>query len=223
MESNNGMNRSTGMRCPVCCAKAGEAHVQGCNLNEVIRSEAIHPDRAALLLAKAALDASLPTHAHYSEPVARHIAAQKAVAQALAAPALGGNHPDDFAIDACGAAQKAKMRAGREKGRAHWNDPLMCSTTHLQSLLIESVVKGDPIDTANYAMMLHTRGARTMPAPISTGDSINDLTEAYRATKRNIDMAINQLDQDRRARMDRRKESIPVAEDRRRGASDRRE
>ncbi|WP_215861299.1 hypothetical protein [Acidithiobacillus ferriphilus] len=62
-------------------------------------------------------------------------------------------HPDDLAVDAFAEAMKAKMRRSREeKGRDGWQ---MASSAHLTYLLMEHLEKGDPVDVANFAMMLH--------------------------------------------------------------------
>ncbi|MES2352116.1 MAG: hypothetical protein V4641_31500 [Pseudomonadota bacterium] len=71
------------------------------------------------------------------------------------------NHPDDFAVDLFAAAMKAKMKAGRARGRNGWNDPMLCSADSLRRLLAESIIKGDPVDVGNFAMMLFAREART--------------------------------------------------------------
>ncbi|MCL4526486.1 MAG: hypothetical protein M1492_08325 [Gammaproteobacteria bacterium] len=63
---------------------------------------------------------------------------------------------DDIAIDAFTAAMKAKMRRSREeKGRGGWQT---ASAAHLTYLLVEHLAKGDPVDVANFAMMLHQNG-----------------------------------------------------------------
>ncbi len=65
-------------------------------------------------------------------------------------------HPDDLAIDAFAEAMKAKMRRSREeKGRGGWQ---AAPSAHLTYLLVEHLEKGDPVDVANFAMMLHQNG-----------------------------------------------------------------
>jgi hypothetical protein len=65
-------------------------------------------------------------------------------------------HPDALAIDAFAEAMKAKMRRSREeKGRDGWQT---ASSAHLTYLLVEHLEKGDPVDVANFAMMLHQNG-----------------------------------------------------------------
>ena len=67
-------------------------------------------------------------------------------------------HPDDMAIDAFAEAMKAKMRRSREeKGRGGWQT---APAAHLTRLLVEHLEKRDPVDVANFAMMLHQTGQR---------------------------------------------------------------
>lgn len=73
---------------------------------------------------------------------------------ALAAPV----HPDDAAVDAFAAAMKAKLAKARAKGRGGWDDKTQCSQQHLSDLLRGHVDKGDPVDVANFCMMLSQRG-----------------------------------------------------------------
>lgn len=70
-------------------------------------------------------------------------------------------HPDDAAVDAFAAAMKAKLAKKRGEGRGGWR---MCSAGYLSRLLREHVEKGDPVDVANLAMMLHQNGQRIEPA-----------------------------------------------------------
>lgn len=64
------------------------------------------------------------------------------------------------------AAMASKMHQAAMKGHAGWENPVLCTTESLQRALQEAVVKGDPVDVANYAMMLHARGAGTsIPGP----------------------------------------------------------
>lgn len=68
-------------------------------------------------------------------------------------------HTDDSAVDRFADVMKTKLATSREKGRGGWNDPEQCTVEHLAKLLVEHLVKGDPVDVANFAMMLHQRGA----------------------------------------------------------------
>ena len=73
---------------------------------------------------------------------------------ALAAPV----HPDDASVDAFAAAMKSKLTKSRAKGRGGWDDKAQCSQQHLSDLLRGHVDKGDPVDVANFCMMLSLRG-----------------------------------------------------------------
>lgn len=67
-------------------------------------------------------------------------------------------HADDLAIDNFVGAMRAKMAASRGKGRSGW---LQCPVERLQAMLNEHLKKGDPVDVANFAMMLWNRGSTT--------------------------------------------------------------
>jgi uncharacterized coiled-coil protein SlyX len=66
-------------------------------------------------------------------------------------------HPDDIAIDRFAAAMKTKMAKKRADGRGGWDDPAQCSTGRLAEMLVDHLPKGDPVDIANFAMMLFHR------------------------------------------------------------------
>lgn len=68
------------------------------------------------------------------------------------------DHPDDAAVDRFAAAMKAKLAKKRDEGRGGWENKTQCSQELLSNLLREHVTKGDPLDVANLAMMLHQRG-----------------------------------------------------------------
>lgn len=72
-------------------------------------------------------------------------------------------HPDDEAVDRWAVAMKAKLAEARAKGRGGWDDPMRCSPEQLTLMLREHVEKGDPLDVANFAMMIHQRGLRILP------------------------------------------------------------
>ncbi|WP_126284823.1 hypothetical protein [Burkholderia stagnalis] len=74
-------------------------------------------------------------------------------------------HPDDIAVDRFCAAMKAKLAKKRTEGRGGWDDPSSCHIATLARYLVEHVGKGDPIDVANFAMMLHQRGADNSVLP----------------------------------------------------------
>lgn len=64
---------------------------------------------------------------------------------------------DDHQIDTFAESMKAKMDLKRAQGRSGWET---CSPDYLRQLLREHVEKGDPVDVANFCMMLHARGYR---------------------------------------------------------------
>ncbi len=65
-------------------------------------------------------------------------------------------HSDDDAIDAFANAMREKMALSRTKGRDGWQT---CPVDLLWQMLREHVDKGDPVDVANLAMMIHHRSA----------------------------------------------------------------
>lgn len=69
---------------------------------------------------------------------------------------------DDAAVDAFAAAMKKKLAEARAKGRRGWNDKTLCTDEYLSELLIQHLDKGNRgtfEDIANFAMMIHQRGA----------------------------------------------------------------
>lgn len=77
--------------------------------------------------------------------------------EAMRGLAIAEQHPDDSAVDRFAAAMKAKLAKKRADGRGGWQT---ASEAHLSALLHEHVAKGDPVDVANLAMMLHQNGQR---------------------------------------------------------------
>ncbi|MEE4372768.1 hypothetical protein V2J67_10400 [Pseudomonas alliivorans] len=79
-------------------------------------------------------------------------------------PAQVDQHPDNQAVDTFAAAMKTKLTKARAKGRHGW----MGSWVHdkqLAELMVEHIPKGNAgnfEDIANFAMMLHQRGADPM-------------------------------------------------------------
>jgi hypothetical protein len=84
-------------------------------------------------------------------------------------------HPDDEAVDRFAAAMKAKLATARAKGRSGWEDKTQCHQEDLALDLRKHVHKGDPVDVANFAMMLHQRGESTKLRPLS-----QDLVDAIK-------------------------------------------
>lgn len=95
---------------------------------------------------------ALPTDAML---INRHIRELQAVLAIAATP----QHPDDAAVDRFSAAMKAKLANKRAEGYGGWDDPAQCTAEHLSNLLRRSVLQGDPVDAANFAMMLQQRSS----------------------------------------------------------------
>lgn len=72
-------------------------------------------------------------------------------------------HPDDLAVDRFALAMKSKLAKKRAEGRGGWDRKDECSQQYLSILLRGHVCKGDPVDVANLAMMLHQRGEVITP------------------------------------------------------------
>jgi hypothetical protein len=70
-----------------------------------------------------------------------------------------GAHSDDIAVDRFAVAMKAKLAKKRDEGRGGWDDPEASSVAALAYMLVDHLPKGDPVDIANFAMMLHQRHA----------------------------------------------------------------
>ena len=68
-------------------------------------------------------------------------------------------HPDDIAVDKFAVMMKEKLARARGKGRGGWDNPNECTIGSLAKMCVEHVVKGDPIDVANFCMMIVMRGA----------------------------------------------------------------
>lgn len=69
---------------------------------------------------------------------------------------------DNDAVDRFAQAMKNKLASARAKGRGGWDDPLACTDEQLAVMLHEHLHKGNAgsfEDIANFAMMLHQRGA----------------------------------------------------------------
>jgi len=71
-------------------------------------------------------------------------------------------HFDDHAVNRFAVAMKGKLAAKRLQGRGGWQEPDV-ENGYLSRLLREHVDKGDPVDVANLAMMIHQRGERIGP------------------------------------------------------------
>lgn len=71
-------------------------------------------------------------------------------------PALAA-HTDDQAVDLLAAAMKAKLAIQRARGYGGWDEPKRCPVERLAGMLVDHIAKGDPVDVANFAMMLFCR------------------------------------------------------------------
>ena len=89
--------------------------------------------------------------------------AQARAALALLSKLEEEQHPDDAAVDRFAVAMKAKLAKKRDEGRGGWSDPDVCAVEWLSTLLHRHVPKGDPVDVANFCMMLHQRGSGILP------------------------------------------------------------
>lgn len=78
--------------------------------------------------------------------------------------APAAEHPDDAAVDRFALMMKEKLRVAREeKGRGGWEDKAACTEAELSTMLWQHVMKGDPVDVANLAMMLSLRDEKILP------------------------------------------------------------
>jgi len=66
-------------------------------------------------------------------------------------------NPDNTDIDEFASRMKQKMYLSGLKGRSGWRD---ASAETISQMLIEHIAKGDPVDVANFCMMLYIKGER---------------------------------------------------------------
>lgn len=97
-------------------------------------------------------------------------------------------HPDDAAVEAFAAAMKAKLAQKRAEGRGGWEDKTQCSQDDLSLMLRGHVSKGDPVDVANFCMMLHQRGER-----ISSRDAASPSAQAQRVVNQQMTTAASDV------------------------------
>lgn len=76
---------------------------------------------------------------------------------------------DEMALEAFTAAMRDKLARKRDEGRSGWHDKADCTNEHLSDLLRRHVEKGDPVDVANLAMMIHQRGEQIATEFLSAG------------------------------------------------------
>jgi hypothetical protein len=87
---------------------------------------------------------------------------------------------DDHAVDLVAKAMKEKLALKRQQGFGGWHDISKCTGERLAELLLGAVAKGDPIDVANFAMMLFCRS-----------ESHRALKDAFAAVPGNQIQALN--------------------------------
>jgi len=61
---------------------------------------------------------------------------------------------DDLIVDQLAAAMKAKLKLKRSQGYGGWQT---ASTYRLWELLEDHILKGDPVDVANFAAMIYAK------------------------------------------------------------------
>jgi hypothetical protein len=74
---------------------------------------------------------------------------------------------DGLCVDRFAMEMKVKLAKARAKGRRGWDDPKACTIDELSEMLREHVSKRDPLDVANFAMMIHQRGG-SIGAPVAS-------------------------------------------------------
>ncbi|WP_096778913.1 hypothetical protein [Zobellella denitrificans] len=79
-------------------------------------------------------------------------------------------HPDDAAVERFASAMGTKLAVSRANGRSGWDDPEQCTIDDLARQLGQEVVKGDPVDIANLAMMLWHRCAKPQQVSASLAE-----------------------------------------------------
>ena len=90
-------------------------------------------------------------------------------------------HDDDIAVDKFARMMKAKLAAARAKGRSGWDDPEVCTVESLADMLVEHLFKGNAnnfVDIANFAMMLHLRGADPGVLVTATNQRVTDALDS---------------------------------------------
>lgn len=96
------------------------------------------------------------------------IDAAHAAAPVPPVPAPAEQHSDDLAVDRFATAMKAKMAKQRAKGYGGWDQVAACTDKSLADKLMGHTKKGDPVDVANFCMMLHQRNQDQVDFAIGT-------------------------------------------------------
>ncbi|MFA0999371.1 MULTISPECIES: hypothetical protein [Pseudomonas syringae group] len=98
-------------------------------------------------------------------------------------------HPDNLAVDQFATAMKTKLAEGRTKGLDNWNKPWV-KDEQLAELFVKNISKGNPgnfVDIANFAMMLHQRGAD--PLELTLADNKSHVEPYFKPPKDGIKLA----------------------------------
>lgn len=124
--------------------------------------------------------AALPQRVTEQDAVVK---AWKDAIETLSKGSENGVHPDDVAVNRFSEAMKIKLAKSRDKGRGGWENPALCKVIDLASMLIDHLPKGDPVDVANFAMMLFFReGGNTALSDAGRAllNKLNDKPNAFR-------------------------------------------
>jgi len=73
------------------------------------------------------------------------------------ASSIDVNEGLDDCVNKFAQAMKDKLRKKSKQGFSGWDDEKVCSQKDLSLMLKEHITKGDPIDVANFCMMLFIR------------------------------------------------------------------
>lgn len=142
------------------------------------------------------LDARVEVRVTDIDEILRELVRVTTLAAERAAPPPPVQHSDDVAVDRFAAVMKAKLAQKRAEGYGGWDDPEQCPVERLAELLHKHVSKGDPIDVANFAMMLHCRGGRTTPPVQQDDEALEVLRLALDALVESVDQVQHDYDTD---------------------------
>ena len=121
------------------------------------------------------------TGPNYAAAIALSAASTLRALSARVAELEAEPHWDDHCVNQFAKMMREKMAASRAKGRSGWADPAKCSVDYLRHLLYEHLDKGDPVDVANFCMMLKHYDASTARDYGNTLDSFKARAEAAEA------------------------------------------
>ena len=74
------------------------------------------------------------------------------------------DNADVIGLERFTAAMRVKLAKKRLEGRGGWNLPSECDMEDLHEMLLHHVQKGDPVDIANFCMMIWNR-RNPLPQP----------------------------------------------------------